>query len=229
MRQDVPVFQENAVDSDLLNEGRSNLLNYLQSRGYFDAKVELKGPPNTSGGELQIVYLVNAGARHKLVKVQISGNHYFRTADLRERMQVQPAGRLFTYGRYTQRMLTNDILSFTNMYVSNGFQKVKITPEVIDDYDGHENDAAIKINIDEGTQTLVGAFHILGNQTFATAQLEKEINTAQGQPFSEFRIAQDRDNVLNYYFDHGFPRATSKPRQPAAQSARSHGGDLHHH
>jgi outer membrane protein assembly complex protein YaeT len=220
MRQNVPVFEENAVDADLLNEGRSNLLNYLQSRGYFDAKVELRGPPNPDGSELQIVYLVNAGARHKLAKVEIAGNHYFRTEDLRQRMQVQPAGRLFAYGRYSQRLLEADVRGVENSYRANGFQNVKITPEVIDDYEGHENNLAIKINVEEGPQTVVGAFHIEGNKTFSAAQLEGEINTAEGQPFSEFRIAQDRDNLLNYYFNHGFPRATFEatatplPNQP---------------
>jgi outer membrane protein insertion porin family len=208
VRENVPVFQENTVDTDLLNEGRINLLNYLQGLGYFDAKVELKGPPLSSGNELQIVYLVNAGARHKLVKVEITGNHYFRTAELRERMQVQPAGRLFTYGRSNQRLLAADVRGFENTYRANGFEKVKITSEVIDDYQGHENNEAVKINIEEGPQTLVGSFHIIGNVTFSAAQLEGEINTAPGQPFSDFRIAQDRDNILNYYFNRGFPRAT---------------------
>jgi outer membrane protein assembly complex protein YaeT len=208
VRQNVPVFEENTVDTDLLNEGRTNLLNFLQGRGYFDAKVELKGPPLTSGTELQIVYLVNAGARHKLEKLEIAGNHYFRTADLRERMQVQPAGRVFQYGRYSQRLLAADVRGFENLYRANGFQAVKITPEVIDDYAGHENNVAVKINIEEGPQTLVGAFHIIGNKTFSTVQLASEINTTIGQPFSEFRVAQDRDNLLNYYFNRGFPRAT---------------------
>ena len=208
MRQNVPVFEENAVDMDLLNEGRNNLLNYLQSRGYFDAKVELKGPPAKNRDELDIVYLVNAGARHKLVTVEIAGNRYFQTSDLRDHMQVQPAGRLFAYGRFSQRLLAGDVLSLTNMYVSNGFQDAKIAPEVIDDVEGHENEVAVKLNIAEGSQTLVGDFHIVGNKAFPPEQLKAEINTAAGQPFSEFRIAQDRDNLLNYYFNHGFPRAT---------------------
>jgi len=33
----VPVYQENSVDDDLLNEGRRNLRDYLQTQGYFDA------------------------------------------------------------------------------------------------------------------------------------------------------------------------------------------------
>jgi len=47
-----------------------------------------------------------------------------------------------------------------------------------------------------------------GNQAFSEAQLAAEINTAVGQPFSEYDIAQDRDNLLSYYFNHGFPKAS---------------------
>jgi outer membrane protein insertion porin family len=208
LRRNVPIFEENAVDPDLLNEGRANLLNYLQSRGYFDAKVELKGPPSTSGNQLQVVYMINAGARHKLAELEITGNHYFRTDDLLKRFQVQPASRFFTYGRYSQRLLSTDLRGLENLYQANGFQSAKITSDVIDDYKGHENEVAIKINIAEGPQTLVGEFRILGNETFSAAQLSAEILTAPGQPFSDSRIAQDRDNLLNYYFNRGFPRAT---------------------
>ncbi len=39
LKKNVPVYEENALDDDLLNEGRRNLLNYMQGLGYFDAKV----------------------------------------------------------------------------------------------------------------------------------------------------------------------------------------------
>ena len=42
IKRNVPVYEENALDDDLLNEGRRNLLNYLQSKGYFEAKVTLR-------------------------------------------------------------------------------------------------------------------------------------------------------------------------------------------
>ena len=38
----VPVYQENSVDDDLLNEGRRNLRDYLQTKGYFDATVDVE-------------------------------------------------------------------------------------------------------------------------------------------------------------------------------------------
>src|SRR5262249_46383201 len=41
IRRSVPVYEEGALDDDLLNEGRRNLLSYMESRGYFEATVNL--------------------------------------------------------------------------------------------------------------------------------------------------------------------------------------------
>lgn len=208
LKQNVPVFEENAVDEDLLSEGRRNLINYLQSRGYFAAKVGMKQHSDVAGNELQIVYVIDPGARHKLVKIEIAGNKYFLTERIRSRMQVRPAQRFASRGRYSQGLLSGDIHGIEDLYRANGFQQIKITGNVIDDYEGRENDLALEISVDEGPQTLVGAFHMEGNQAFSEEQLAAHINTAGGQPFSEFNIAQDRDNLLNYYFNHGFPQAS---------------------
>jgi outer membrane protein insertion porin family len=208
IKRNVPVYEENALDDDLLNEGRRNLLNYMQTRGYFEAKVELRRSSSPDGSQMHIVYEIVPGAIHKLVKVEISGNQYFRDELLRTRMQVQPAGRLFSHGRYDQAMLNNDVKALEDLYRANAFEQIKITSDALDDYQGHENNLAVVIKVDEGPQTLVGAFHLEGNSTFSEAQLEPYLNTAEGQLFSEFNIAQDRDNILNYYFNHGFPQAT---------------------
>ena len=77
LKKNVPIYEEGALDDDLLNEGRRNLINYLQGRGYFEAKVTLDKKPNPSGDELRVLYDIDAGARHKLVKVEIAGNTYF--------------------------------------------------------------------------------------------------------------------------------------------------------
>src|SRR5208337_1960352 len=39
IRKLVPVYEEGAVDEDLLNEGNSRLQNYYQRLGFFDVKV----------------------------------------------------------------------------------------------------------------------------------------------------------------------------------------------
>lgn len=208
LKQNVPIFEENAVDEDLLNEGRRNLLNVLQSRGYFDAKVGMKQHSDAAGNELQIIYVIDAGARHRLVRIEFTGNKYFLTDRLQSRMQVRAAERFQSRGRYSQALLNSDVHGIEDLYRANGFQQVKVASTVMDDYQGHENDLVLKISVDEGPQTLVGAFHMEGNQAFSEKDLAADINTAEGQPFSEYDIAQDRDNLLNYYFNHGFPNAS---------------------
>jgi outer membrane protein assembly factor BamA len=166
LKQNVPIFEENAVDEDLLNEGRRNLLNYLQTRGYFDAKVGVKQHSDEAGNQLQIVYVIDPGARHKLVRIEITGNKYFLTERIRSRMQVRPAERFESRGRYSQGLLGNDIHGLEDLYRANGFQQIKIAGNVVDEYGGRQNYLALKISVDEGPQTLVGEFHMEGNKAF---------------------------------------------------------------
>jgi len=205
LKRNVPVYEENSVDDDLLNEGRRNLLNYMQMRGYFDARITYE--KTAQPDDIRIAYNIVPGALHKLVAIEISGNHYFANDLLRSRMQVQPAGRVFSRGHYSQSILASDIRAIQDMYRANGFEDGKINYRVVDDFKGQENDAAIQITITEGQQILVGDFKIIGNHTFTEQQLQPYLNTADGEPFSQYYVAQDRDNILNYYYNHGFPQA----------------------
>ncbi|MEY2411619.1 MAG: outer membrane protein insertion porin family [Acidobacteriaceae bacterium] len=208
LKREVPVYQENALDDDLLNEGRHNLLNYMQSRGHFDAKVAMRRESNSTANALRVIYSIDPGSRHKVVKVVITGNKYFSEDLLRTRMQVQTSSRLFAQGRFNQAILNDDISGLEGLYRANGFQSVKITSNVEDDYRGQENQFAITLHVNEGPQTLVNALTISGNSVVPETQLRANINTAEGQLFSEFNIAQDRETILNYYFNRGFPNAT---------------------
>ena len=165
---------------------------------------------NVSNNELHVIYTIDEGSRHKLAKVFITGsisdNRGFPVEDLLSRMQVQPAGKLLSHGRYSQALLTNDIRGFEDLYKANGFQQVKITSNVQDDYKGEKNQIAAFIKIEPGPLTLVHDFQVVGNEKASVEQFP--LNIVVGQPFSESKVADDRDIILNYYFNHGFPDAT---------------------
>ena len=217
----VPVFEENALDDDLVNEGRRNLLDYLQTRGYFEAKVGVKKEsPNPD--LLRVVYVIIPGATHKLSKVFFSGNKYFGEEILRARMQTQPAARFVSHGRYSQTLLASDVRGLEELYRANGFSQVKITTEVIDNYSGVEDLLAVDVKVNEGPQTLVGALHIIGNDTVPADELKPLLSTAEGQPFSDFNVSSDRDAVLNAYFNRGFPNATFEASAKPAEGQPNH-------
>jgi outer membrane protein insertion porin family len=206
LKKEIPVYEENAVDDDLLNEGKSNLLDYLQTLGHFDAKVEIekKSDPKT----LQVIYQIDPGSVHKLMQVQITGNHNFMdTKSLLSRMQIQPAARFLPHGRFSGLLLKSDVAMIEGLYRANGYRQVQVETVVDDNFRGTNNQIAVNLKITEGPQTLVGSFDIAGNHSIPRAQFQ-DLETEAGQPYSEQKLASDREKILNRYFNHGFPNAT---------------------
>jgi outer membrane protein assembly complex protein YaeT len=202
----VPVFEENAVDDDLLNEGSRAIKNYLQSKGYFDAQVsyELRKQPDTDRQD--IVYRVDRRGRHKFVELQIEGNHYFTRDEIRERMQMQPAGGLLLYGLFSQAILANDIQAIQNLYLTNGFRQTKVTSQLQDNYGG-KGRLRVSLSINEGPQSTVGKLSIEGNQQLTTDEVRALVSSTEGQPYSDALVINDQTQVLNAYFNLGFPQA----------------------
>ena len=215
LRRYVPVFEEHAVDHDLLVEGARNLRDYFQSDGYFDAEVEFK-EEGVVNDKSSIDYVVSPGKRHKLVAIEIRGNRYFDTETIRERMFLQKASFLqFPHGRYSESLLSRDEDSIVNLYQSNGFRDVRVTDRLENDYRGKAGDMAVSLTIDEGPQYFVNHLEVEGIRSLDQAAILTMLNCTQDQPFSEFNVAVDRDTILAQYFDNGFPNATfewsSKP------------------
>jgi len=199
----VPIYEENAVDDDLLNEGRRNLRDYFQTQGYFDVQVDVA--QKNAGNHRDVIFTVKKGDRHKLTDLALEGNRYFDNDTLRERMVLQPATVLLAYGRFSQSMLSRDAQSLESLYQANGFQQVKVETRVEDDYQGQKGRMRVIFKINEGPQTRVAALHITGQRSLSEAEIRDQISTTEGQPFSDFNVASDRESLITYYYNRGFP------------------------
>jgi outer membrane protein insertion porin family len=202
----VPVYEENTIDEDLLNEGARNIRNFLQTQGYFDAQVTFT-QRGAGSNRRDVVYTVERNSRHKLARIVIEGNKYFLTADIRERMQIQTAGILSRHGLFSQALLLRDVASIENLYRSNGFRAVKVNSHVNDNYGGQPGRLQVVIGINEGPQTTVGEVSIEGNSVLSTDVIRGMISAQTGQPYSDGTVINDETAVLNTYFDRGFPNA----------------------
>src|SRR5262249_6223572 len=103
----IPIYQEGAVDPDLLEEGKRKIREHLERQGYFDAAVSYKIDTHEAGNGLKntqetIVYIVERGDKHKLIGIEISGNKYFNTELLESRLQVF-RGVFGSSGRFSKR------------------------------------------------------------------------------------------------------------------------------
>jgi outer membrane protein assembly complex protein YaeT len=217
LKRYVPVFEEHAVDHDLLVEGARNLRGYLQAQGFFEAEVEFK-EQRVTNDRASIDYLINTGYRHKLVAIQIVGNHYFTTEALRERMFLQKASFFqFRHGRYSEILLRRDEESIANLYQSNGFRDVKVTHKVEDVHAKTAGSIAVVLTVEEGPQYFIDELELDGVEKMDKSDLLSRLSSVKGQPFSDFNVAVDRDTILARYFENGFPAATFEwSSRPAA-------------
>jgi len=222
LRDLIPIYQERSVDRGLLVEGQQNLTEYFRAKGYFDARVSFMQDDPQPGQSL-IEYNIMRGERHKLQKIEIIGNRYFDYDTLRERMYLQTATFLRRrYGRYSERLLQQDEQNIAELYRANGFANVMVThPSIQDDYRGRPGSLAVTIRVDEGPQWLVNQLGIEGIAPEEAAFLRLMLRSTEGQPYSLANIAADRDTILGYYYDDGYPDAQfDSTQEPSAMPNR---------
>src|ERR1700687_4429657 len=214
LRKLVPIYQEGAVDEDLLQEGRRSLRDWFERAGYFDTQVSYAvsdAPAEKSSRVVRaasrvVTYQVERGDHHRLVDVEFTGNKYFGSDLLRGRVKIQPAAYA-SPGRYSTELLQDDVSSIRTLYDANGFQESEVQSQLVDDYKGHRGDLSVRFIIQEGQQPRVASLVIEGNQQLSQDELLGVVGSSKGQPYSEFNVSSDRDNILATYYDQGFSEA----------------------
>ena len=205
-RRLLPVFAEGAVDDDLLQEGRRNLRDYLQSQGYFNADVQVSSPSSDKPAERVIHYDVSRGDRFRLAGIGFDGNKYFGTGLLSRRLLLQTAS-FASSGRFSQQLLRGDQDSIRAVYLSNGFLNCQVTSTVDDHFRGKKNNLFVSFHVVEGSQSRIADLRIEDNHAISTDELMNVTGSTKGEPYSESGVASDRNNILALYYNEGFPEA----------------------
>lgn len=210
----LPIYQEGAIDADLLEEGKRNIRERLERNGYFDSSVdydtETREVKNSKSRwqetEEVVTYNVDRGERHRLLGIEIQGNRYFGTELLRSRLQIFGSA-LASRGRFSRRLAESDRASMETLYKANGFEEAQVALQILDDYQGKQGDLFVRFVVTEGKQTHVAALKLEGLQAMKESDLLDYIASVPGQPYSDFNVTTDRDNILAIYFNEGFPEA----------------------
>jgi len=197
----IPVYEENSVDQDLIDEGQRNLVSYFQAKSFFD--VDVKAEVTKETDHVDIVYHVDKGSKHKVTGISFTGNKYFTTEQLQSHIVVRHAKLILSRGKYSQDLLKRSAASITTMYRNAGFAKATVTPVVTD----HEPDIDIAFQIEEGPQAKVRNLAIVdpSNEPTQLKGKNSELQLGAGKPFSPYLLQGDRNQVTAWYLNHGYP------------------------
>ena len=181
MKKLIPIFSEGTFDPDLVEEGRRNLIDFFQGKGYFNAKVTSNFQNHDSNVDL--VYNVNRGSRYKVETVALHGNEHVDTRGLVEQVAVKPHRLLLSRGKFSDKLLHQSVSSITAFYKNRGYEDVKVDTDVVD----HAPKIYVTFQITEGPQTVVDNLTIEGNTHISGLELAPKAGFAlrSGQPFSQ--------------------------------------------
>jgi outer membrane protein insertion porin family len=205
----LPVYQEVGVDPEIIQEGRKNLVSHFQSKGYFDAKVNVTTQARPDGET--ILYQITKGPRHKVKDVDIAGNQSLKEDELRSHVPVKKA-HILSHGSYSENLVHTSVKNLQRVYQANGFSDVKVTPEV----DNEAGNIGVTFRVVEGERDIVEAMHIEGIDTQSLSVLApKGLNLATGKPYSQTFVQEDRNTLMSNYLKLGYLNAsfrqTAKP------------------
>ena len=198
LRKLIPIYEENAVDQDLVAEGQRNLVSYYQGKGYFNVKVNPQMQDEPS--DASVVYGVDRGSKHRVASVKTAGNRESDESDLKDQMVVEE-GRFFSRGKFSQELVNRSVDNLTAYYRDDGFADVKVQPDVVE----RESKVYVTFKITEGEQTRVDSLQVKGNTTQTVAHLAPEgLKLEPGQPYSRSRLDQDRNQIVANYMNLGY-------------------------
>jgi outer membrane protein assembly factor BamA len=85
---------------------------------------------------------------------------------------------------------------------------VEVTSRVEHPYQGNDDKIGIRIQIDEGAQWTVAKLSLNGVAPNHEEAVRGVLQSGEGQPFSDLNAAIDRESILDYYYNEGYPDAT---------------------
>ncbi|HET9742317.1 MAG TPA: POTRA domain-containing protein [Terriglobales bacterium] len=210
------VYQEVGVDPEIIQEGSNNLVSYFQSKGYFDAKVNVTTQKQANGET--IVYQIVKGPRHSVEKVTIAGNQHLSDDKLMPHVAVKKE-HIFSHGKFSDKLLHTSVKNLEAVYQADGYSDVKVVPQVTT----NKGDVFVTFRVTEGERDIVEALKVEGNNTQPISQLApKGLNLGPGKPYSQKLVDEDRNHIMARYLNLGYLIATFR------ESAKPADKDKHH-
>jgi outer membrane protein insertion porin family len=208
----LPVYQGVGVNDATVLEGQQSLIDYFQSKGFFDVKVD-SDRKKENGVEL-ISYRIEKNKKHKVESVAISGEAELHSSELAPQIAVKKE-RLFFAGKFSQQLLDSSVKNLRAVYQSEGFASARVTPIV----KRNGGNVEVAFRVVEGPRDIVNSLKIEGANTLPEGEYAPNgLSLAEGQPYSQKKVQADRANIIAHYLQAGYLRANFRETASASKT-----------
>ncbi|MEM8993733.1 MAG: POTRA domain-containing protein [Acidobacteriota bacterium] len=210
-------LEERPLAGPLLDQGCLRLLDDLQGKGHFFARVECRiedlapaGADAAVAAARRVVVSVERGDVYEVGSVEFTGNAGVSAADLAPLVRVGPKRRLQPgSGRLVSRELREDVENVRSFYLLQGFLDVEVGPTRIQEESGGR--LSIVIPVEERRRRRVVGVAIEGVHVFEPAELLAKLPLEPGGGYHPLRLEDAMNAVRTLYEEEGYPRARVEP------------------
>lgn len=181
------VYRDEALEQD-----RMTILNYLQNRGYADARVQINLIDDPSG-KLIVEITADRGPIYHFGNITFQGNELISDADIAKRCNVLEGED------FSPEKVRDTAQAIKDLYGQKGYIDASVQYETIP----MENEPIFNVcfSIDEGQQYKVGLIHIFGNSSTNSNVILRESLLVPGETFDlrKLKATQTRLEAVGYF------------------------------
>ncbi|HEX4665157.1 MAG TPA: outer membrane protein assembly factor BamA [Chthoniobacterales bacterium] len=204
------------ADAEKLEEGRQNIIDFYQRKGFTGVDVQLQLVTDESRGTARAVYTIKEGEHGAVREVRFEGNKAFSDRTLRHEMKTK-AKTLISFfdksGRLDQAQLQQDLDSIREFYQNKGYIDITI-PEVRQER--FEKGVRLVVVVNEGQQYHVGKVTFQGQQVAKDTRLRALIKMKEGSIYTPKGLKDDMKAITDGYGAGGFVDVDILPQGTSA-------------
>ncbi len=204
------------ADAEKLEEGRQNIIDFYQRKGFPGVDVQLQVVNNEARGTARAVYTINEGEHGAVRSIRFEGNKAFSDRTLRHQMKTK-AKTLISFfdksGRLDQAQLQQDLDSIREFYQNKGYIDITI-PEVRQER--FEKGVRLVVVVNEGPQYHVGKVVFQGQQVAKDAGLRALIKMKEGSIYTPKGLKDDLKALTDGYGAGGYVDVDILPQGTSA-------------
>lgn len=180
-------------NEEALEQDRLTIINYLQNRGYADAKVDIRVTESKSEGKIVLEIVAERGPVFHFGKITFKGNTLFSDKEIDTVFVARPGGV------YSPEKLRQSMQAIKDLYGRKGYIDANVQYDT--QLDSHEPLYNVTYQISEGEQYKIGMVRVFGNTQTQAHVILRESLLVPGETFdgAKLKATQARLQNMGYF------------------------------
>lgn len=191
-----------------------SLVKYYKEEGF--AQVEVTAQKDTTGGKLDLTFLIREGERVRITKIVFTGNDAFSDKKLSKRLKSKKRG-FFGGGHIKEGDLEENVTKLQRFYRTNGYRDARLVDQRLLPGDDPKN-LTLEVEVSEGPRYHFGGASWSGNDVISDAELGRMWRPDPGDVYDVSKIEEATGGAYAEYAERGYLYINIDARQTVRDS-----------